>query len=71
MDEEQLKEYQERMKARWAQNAGADGGNGGVEPSPATDAGGGSFSPLSQSRRENATCAIFFARTTPHAQKIY
>ncbi len=39
MDEEQLKEYQERMKARWAQNAGADGDNGGAESGPSTDTG--------------------------------
>jgi hypothetical protein len=40
MDEEQLKEYQERMKARWAQNAGSDGGNDGGETGSATEAGG-------------------------------
>ena len=40
MDEEQLKEYQERMKARWAQNAGPDVGNGGGESGSATEAEG-------------------------------
>ena len=53
MDEEQLKEYQERMKARWAQNAGADGGSSGAELSPANDAGGWSFPSLCQLRRED------------------
>ena len=48
MDEEQLKEYQERMKARWAQNAGADGENADAESSPAIDAGGWSFPSLCQ-----------------------
>ena len=48
MDEEQLKEYQERMKARWAQNAGSDGGNDRGESGPATQAGAWSFPPLSQ-----------------------
>jgi hypothetical protein len=40
MDEEQLKEYQERMKARWAQNAESDVGNGGGESGSATGAQG-------------------------------
>ncbi len=52
MDEEQLKEYQERMKARWAQNAGADGDDGGAESGPSTDTG--TILPLpSLSRKEN------------------